>query len=173
MMFRLKSKAAGDRRKIIGGKLRRAALLLPFAILAILLGQGAAFAEGPLAVVPKRIIYPGEELQSSALEEVEVTNPNIAPGYAQSISAISGLVTKKTLLPGRIILVSTLRQPYTVSRGSKVHLVFESGPLTITASGTPLQDASVGELIKVRNTDSGVILSGTVMADGSVHVVAK
>ncbi len=43
----------------------------------------------------------------------------------------------------------------------------------ITAAGSPLQDAAVGELIRVRNIDTGVIVSGTVMADGTIHVVAK
>lgn len=126
-----------------------------------------------MAVVPKRIIYPGEELQAGQLEEVEVTNPNLVKGYAERISAVAGLVTKKTLLPGRVILVSALREPFAVSRGSTVMLVFESGPLVITAAGTPMQDAAIGELIRVRNKDSGVIVSGTVMANGTVHVVAK
>ena len=72
-----------------------------------------------------------------------------------------------------VILVSALRQPFAVSRGTTVQLVFDGGALVLRAAGTPLQDASVGELIKVRNKDSGVIVSGTVMADGTVHVVAK
>ncbi|WP_257316320.1 flagellar basal body P-ring formation chaperone FlgA [Shinella pollutisoli] len=143
------------------------------AALAGLLAAGSALADIRMAVVPKRIIYPGEELQPGQLEEVEVTNPNLVKGYAERISAVTGLVTRKTLLPGRVILVSVLREPFAVSRGSTVQLVFDNGVLVIRAAGTPLQDAAVGELIKVRNKDSGVIVSGTVMADGTVHVVAK
>jgi len=148
-------------------------MLAVLAALAGLCVAGAALAEVRMAVVPKRIIYPGEELQSGQLEEVEVTNPNIVKGYAERISAVTGLVTRKTLLPGRVILVSALREPFAVSRGSTVQLVFDNGMLVIRAAGTPLQDAAVGELIRVRNKDSGVIVSGTVMADGTVHVVAK
>jgi flagella basal body P-ring formation protein FlgA len=153
-----------------------AALRPTLAVLTALAGLFAAdavLAEVRMAVVPKRIIYPGEELQPGQLEEVEVTNPNLVKGYAERISAVSGLVTRKTLLPGRVILVSALREPFAVSRGSTVQLVFDNGMLVIRAAGTPLQDAAVGELIKVRNKDSGVIVSGTVMADGTVHVVAK
>ena len=57
--------------------------------------------------------------------------------------------------------------------GTTVQLIFDNGSLLLRAAGTPLQDAAVGELIKVRNKDSGVIVAGTVMADGTVHVVAK
>ena len=154
------------------GAWRRAALAVP-AVLVGLLVADAALADARTAVVPKRIIYPGEEIDASQLEEVEVTNPNIVKGYVDDITAVSGMVSKRTLLPGRVILVSALRQPFAVSRGTTVQLVFDGGALVLRAAGTPLQDASVGELIKVRNKDSGVIVSGTVMADGTVHVVAK
>ena len=36
-----------------------------------------------------------------------------------------------------------------------------------------LQGAAVGDLIRVRNTDSGIIVQGTVMQDGTIQVVAK
>jgi flagella basal body P-ring formation protein FlgA len=150
----------------------RAALFAPVALAGLLVAD-AAMADTRTAVVPKRIIYPGEELQAGQLEEVEVTNPNLRKGYAEQISSVDGLVTKRTLLPGRIILTSALRQPFAVSRGSTVQLVFDNGSLVIRASGTPMQDAAIGELVKIRNKDSGVIVSGTVMADGTVHVVAK
>lgn len=151
---------------------RRAALAAPAVLVGLLLA-GVALADARTAVVPKRIIYPGEEIQAGQLEEVEVTNPNLVKGYAENIASVSGLVTKRTLLPGRVILVSALREPFAVSRGSTVQLVFDNGSLVIRASGTPLQDAAIGELIRIRNKDSGVIVSGTVMADGTVHVVAK
>lgn len=151
---------------------RRAALAVPAMLVGLLLA-GVALADARTAVVPKRIIYPGEEIHPGQLEVVEVTNPNLVKGYAENIASVSGLVTKRTLLPGRVILVSALREPFAVSRGSTVQLVFDNGSLVIRASGTPLQDAAIGELIRIRNKDSGVIVSGTVMADGTVHVVAK
>ena len=50
---------------------------------------------------------------------------------------------------------------------------FAGGGLTITAVGTPLQNGSIGDFIPVRNIESGVVISGTVMDDGSVRVAAK
>jgi len=71
------------------------------------------------------------------------------------------------------IMVGALRQPYSVKRGDKILLVYDNGGLRITAAGTPLADGTTGALIQVRNTDTGVILSGTVMPDRSVLVVQK
>ena len=81
----------------------RAALVAPAALVGLLVAD-AALADTRTAVVPKRIIYPGEEIQAGQLEVVEVTNPNIVKGFAQNVDEVSGLVTKRTLLPGRVIL---------------------------------------------------------------------
>lgn len=125
------------------------------------------------AVVPTTIIYPGDPISSAQLQEVEVTNPNLAGDYAKSISQVEGMVSKRTLLPGRTISLSGLREPYTVTRGSTVRLVLTIGQMTISAAGTPLEDGATGQVVKARNMDSGVIVSGTVLADGTIHVRAK
>ncbi|MBP2447412.1 flagella basal body P-ring formation protein FlgA [Rhizobium leguminosarum] len=125
------------------------------------------------AVVPTTIIYPGDTLSASQLQEVEVTNPNLAGDFAKSISQVEGLVSKRTLLPGHTISVSGLREAYTVTRGSSIRLVFSLGAMTISAAGSPLEDGSTGQVVRARNMDSGVIVSGTVLADGTVHVRAK
>ncbi|WP_454288181.1 flagellar basal body P-ring formation chaperone FlgA [Rhizobium arsenicireducens] len=132
----------------------------------------AAYAQG-FAVVPTQTIYPGEALSATQLEEVAVTNPNLAGGYAQSIAEVDGMISKRTLLPGRTIPVASLRPPYAINRGANIRLTFTLGSMTISASGTPLSDASVGDVIRVRNLDSGVIVTGTVLADGTVQVMAK
>lgn len=49
-------------------------------------------------------------------------------------------------------------------------LVFTSGTLVITAMGTPLESGAAGDFIKIRNIDSGIIVSGTVLADGRIQV---
>ncbi|WP_455273472.1 flagellar basal body P-ring formation chaperone FlgA [Rhizobium herbae] len=133
----------------------------------------AALAEKRMAVIPTETIYPGEIIDAHRLEEVEVTNPALTGDYAVSTEQVTGKVTSRTLLQGRVILVSALREPYAVERGKAVRIVFTNGPLTITAGGAPLENAVVGDLIRVRNTDSGIIVSGTVMDDGTIHVVAK
>lgn len=125
------------------------------------------------AVVPERTIYPGEELVENAVREVEVTNPNLRGGYAEVTGEVVGKVTTRTLLPGRTIPVAALRDSWAVVRGKPVSLVFSASGLTITAMGTPLENAAIGDFIRVRNIESGVIISGTVMENGSIQVAAK
>ncbi|MBB1248764.1 flagellar basal body P-ring formation protein FlgA [Rhizobium sp. G21] len=146
---------------------------LAFAFASLAMMGSATAADFGMAVVPTQIIYPGQEITESQVKTVPVTNPNIAPGYAQKLSDVAGLVTTRTLLPNRTIMLGSLREAWTVRRGDKIVLVYDSGGLKITAAGTPLNDGVVGDLVKVRNTDTGVIISGTVRPDSSILVVQK
>lgn len=125
------------------------------------------------AVIPTEAIYPGDVISSGQLEEVQVTNPNLTGDYAKSIQDVVGRVSKRTLLAGRTIAISALRQPFAVTRGSNVRLVMSMGDMMITAAGTPLDDGSIGDVIRARNMDSGIIVNGTVLENGTIRVVAK
>ena len=146
---------------------------LAAAIALALAGMTAAHAGGPVAIVPSEVIYPGQEIDVALMREVAVTNPNIRPDYISSMTDLEGAVARRTLLPGRVIPIAAIRESYAVERGTPVRLVFSNGGLVITASGSPLQSAAIGDFIKVRNTESGLTVSGTVMADGSVRVIAQ
>lgn len=160
MMFR--------RKNAIGARLAPAFLAV------LLAGAGSpVFAQMGTAVVPTSTIYPGEEITPGKVEEVAITNPNLTGEYARRSKEVVGMVAKRTLLPGRTIPPSALREAFAVTRGSAIRLTFTIGNLTISASGTPLENAGVGDVIRVRNTDSGLTVSGTVMADGTVQVMAK
>ncbi|MBO9193052.1 MULTISPECIES: flagellar basal body P-ring formation chaperone FlgA [unclassified Rhizobium] len=144
-------------------------------VAAMTLAAPTAFAAADMgyAVIPTTIIYPGETISSAQLQEVEVTNPNLQGDYAKSIGQVDGMISKRTLLPGQSISISALREPYTVTRGSSTRLIFTVGAMAISAAGSPLEDGMTGQMIRVRNMDSGVIVSGTVLANGTIHVAAK
>lgn len=136
------------------------------------LAGGAAHAE-PTAVVPTQVIYPGDAIEPSLLRVVEVTNPNVRTDYVSSLAELQGAVARRTLLPGRVIPVSAVREAYVLERGQPVRLVFSQSGLVISATGSPLQSAGIGDFIQVRNIETGVTVSGTVMADGTVRVITQ
>ena len=74
------------------------------------------------------------------------------------------------MLPGKPIPIIGVADPKVIGNGSQVRVVFEEGGLTITTYATALQAGGVGDIIKLRNPESGLILSGTIQADGTVHV---
>ena len=144
-----------------------AALLAALACLRTL-PAGAAELDLP---VPKRMIYPGDAITGEHL----VPRAFIAHTVARSTihetrDALVGKVAKRTLLPGQPIPVSAVRDPYVVTHGKTALVVFETAGLTISMQALVLQDGGVGDLISLRNMDSGATIKGTVAADGTVRL---
>jgi flagella basal body P-ring formation protein FlgA len=144
-----------------------------------LLGFGLMTCESPLQAaesnvlpVPTVVIYPGDVIKDTNLVDRDVSADLPASTLAaiDSRSAIVGKIARRTLLPGLPIPPSAISDPKAVVNGAEVRLLYEDGSLVITAYGTALQAGSVGEIISVRNLRSGLTVSGSVQADGSVRV---
>ncbi|MEW6632216.1 MAG: flagellar basal body P-ring formation chaperone FlgA [Pseudomonadota bacterium] len=134
----------------------------------------ASQAVGDAVLIPNRVIYPGETVEAAALKQVTLIPGKHKPdGMATRIEELQGKVAKRTLLPGRYIPAAAIRDAWLVEQGASVQVYFTAGALTISASGVTLQPGAAGDLIKIRNIDSGKIISGTVMADGTIRVGAS
>jgi flagella basal body P-ring formation protein FlgA len=129
-------------------------------------------AEPNVLPVPTITIYPGDSIKDSWLVDREFSPSFVAPrgGLIDSRAPIVGKIARRTLLAGAPIPWNAIMEPKTVANGAKVKIVFQEDGLTITTYGAALQAGGVGEIISVRNLDSGLIISGTVQADGSIRV---
>jgi len=151
--------------------LGRAALAV--AALALLAGSVPARAQ-EVVLIPNRVIYPGETIDLAALKEVTLKPGKVVPpAVAFRTPELDGKVAKRTLLPGRYIPATAVREAWLVEQGASVQVMFVSGALTISATAVTLQSGAAGDFVKVRNIDSGKVFSGTVMADGSIRVGAS
>ena len=131
----------------------------------------AAHADRIAFIVPSQIIYPGQTIGNAGLQEKMFTIKASAAGsYVMSAEQLVGKVARKTLLPGQPILVTAVNEPNLVQRGVPVALVYNTGALVITAKGVAMEPGHSGDFIKVRNIDSGIIVSGTLLADGTIQV---
>ncbi|EHH09807.1 flagella basal body P-ring formation protein FlgA [Mesorhizobium amorphae] len=126
-----------------------------------------------VVLIPNRVIYPGETVELGVLKQVTLLPGKHKPdAVATRAEELQGKVAKRTLLPGRYIPTAAIRDAWLVEQGAAVQIYFTAGGLTISASGVTLQPGAAGDLVKVRNVDSGKIISGTVMADGTIRVSA-
>lgn len=140
--------------------------------LALLAGSAAAFAQ-EVVLIPNRVIYPGETIAPEALRQVTLVPGKHSPdAVATKLDELDGKVAKRTLLPGRYITINSIRDAWLVEQGAAVQVYFLAGGLTISATAVTLQSGSAGDMVKVRNIDSGKVFSGTVMADGTIRVGA-
>ena len=148
-------------------------LLLPIVAFALLVttAGGVAYAQEQFAAVVNRIVYPGQTVDAAEVQEVPFKpTGRIAGPVAQSHGEVAGKVAKRTLLPGHLFQLSALREPYAVEAGEPVLASFVHGALSITATVVPLEPGAVGDMVRLRNPDSGKVLTGIVLADGSVRL---
>jgi flagellar basal body P-ring formation protein FlgA len=129
-------------------------------------------AAGTLLPVPGITLYPGDIITEQALVDREFPEDSVLSktAAARSRADLVGKVSRRTLLPGQPIPPNAVGAPTVVANGTKVQILFEEETLRILALGTALQSGSAGEVISVRNIASGLTVSGTVQADGTIHV---
>jgi flagella basal body P-ring formation protein FlgA len=153
-------------------KLSRLALIrYIFAMAYVAVGSTVTFAAGPIIPVPALVIYPGDIITDSMLIDREMP-PNF-PGRSAVLdgrSLILGKAARRTLLPNQPIPLNAIGEPKIVANGAMVRIVFREGGLTITTTGVALQAGGIGDVVPVRNVESGLIISGTIASDGSVMV---
>jgi len=139
-----------------------------------LLWQAAAFptlAQERTAPVPTAVIYPGDIIREGMLTDVPLDDAaGRAGSFADTHAALVGKMAKRTLLPGRLIATIAVENPRAVSNGAQIKLIYRDGPLSIVTFAMALDNGAVGDTIRVRNADSGTIISGVIMPDGSVSV---
>jgi flagella basal body P-ring formation protein FlgA len=121
--------------------------------------------------VPRNTIYPGQVIEEGMLVARAFRSGAAANApVATSAEALIGKVARQTLLPGHPVATNAVRDQNVVTQGKATLIVFREGALTITATGLALQSGGTGDVITVRNVDSGRTVKGKVESDGSVNV---
>jgi len=123
--------------------------------------------------VPRVTIYPGDVIGDEHLVERAFIARTVARATVYDRrQAVVGKVARRTLLPGQPILIAATRDPYVVAQGNVAMVVFETAGLRITTNAMALQNGSVGDVVTLRNIDSGAIIRGTVASNGTVRLGA-
>ena len=139
----------------------------------------AAVCAAPLAAmaadmlpVPVITIYPGDTIRNTYLVDRHFPgNEQVLRGnIIDSRLALVGKLARRTLLPGVPIPVNAVTDPNAITNGEKIRVIFNQDGLVIETYCIALQAGRVGQVISVRNLDSGMTISGVVQADGSVRV---
>ena len=126
---------------------------------------------GNVLPVPAVTIYPGDIIKENAIVDHDFGSGGPGQGVAIELrAALVGKVARHTLLPGLPISFNAVGEPRLVVDGQKIRVIFEQDGLTIRPMPPPCRRAGWAMSSRVRNLDSGLTISGTVQADGSVRV---
>lgn len=91
-------------------------------------------------------------------------------GYLASTKAVVGQQLKYPLAVGMVVPSRGLKLEKVVRRGEQIILVAATGSMEVRMNGTALEDAGVGEKVKVKNSSSQRVVEGIVHSPGIVKV---
>ena len=120
-------------------------------------------------VITRHLIQRGTQLQPAMLEEVSRPSQGLDP---QAVSSLQDLVhgeAARDLPAGQVIRSSDIRRAVLVKQGqSALMSVGQDKGFQITVRVEALQDGRMGEQIRLKNTESGRLLTGTVTGPNAV-----
>ena len=122
-------------------------------------------------VVSRRAIVRGQELGAGDLMLSEVDVSAVHKAYFTRIEDVVGMHSKRSITAGKLLHAGLLKQAKWIKRGSQVEIVAVGDGLDVRMRGKAMADGSRGDRIKVKNLNSGRIITGTVAGAGVVHVL--
>ena len=131
--------------------------------------SGRALAVRRVPVV-QRLIRRGETISEA---DVGWTELRLAPGtrgIAETMDAVLGQAARRPLRPGDPLQEADLTAPIIVQKGTLVTMVLQAPGLVLTSTGRALENAAIGEAVRVMNPHSKRTIDATVIGPDQVRV---
>lgn len=121
-------------------------------------------------VVASRPLSSNQLIGQSDIKLMQWDIGSLQHGYLNSTQLVIGQQLKYPVSMGSVIKPNSLQAQKIVHRGDQIMLVAMAGQMEVRMSGTALDDATLGERVKVKNSTSKRIVEGVVDAPGIVKV---
>ena len=121
-------------------------------------------------VVSSRPISRNSKILPSMLITMEREVTSLHSGYFTNPQHITGAIAKYNIGGNRVLKPGNVLPPKLVTKGEKVVIKANTQGLSIRASGIALNDGTMGEVVKVKNSRTTRIIEGRVSAAGQVTV---
>jgi flagella basal body P-ring formation protein FlgA len=117
-----------------------------------------------------RAVAPGEVIQLSDLDWMGVRIDRISANAATDPKQLVGMTARRPLRANQMLRLSDIAMAAAIHRGSMVTLMVQTENMTLTAQGRALEDAAIGQPIRVINTMSNKPLTGVVKDETTVTI---
>lgn len=111
-----------------------------------------------------------EVISLNDIEYMGVDSRKLSRGYITDESLLIGKSPTRTLFKKRPVMPSQIAEPTLVKKKEAVTMVFRNNLLQMQDVGVAMQDGGKGELIRIRNENSNIIVNARVISSGLVEV---
>jgi len=129
-------------------------------------------AKGHMLLVVSRSVQKGEILTEDDVRLKQAGTQKFL-GYFTKTSDVIGRKLKKALSVNQVLLSRHLEIDWDIRKGQKIIMQSNTGPVTVLTSGIAINNAQIGELMKVENQQSGKIVEGVVVSRKKIRILTK
>lgn len=120
--------------------------------------------------VLKNTLRNGDLIGDADLDYVDVPTAELQPDTMLKAQDLIGMTPRRMVASGKPVRAMDLQAPLLVERGEPVTIVFETGPMKLTATGKAVQHGAKGDLIRVVNAGSNRTIDAVVSGQREVTV---
>ena len=121
-------------------------------------------------VITRHLIQRGTQLQPAMLEEVSRPTLGLDPQAVSSLNDVVNAEATRDLPAGQVVRSNDIRRAVLVKQGQSALMTVGQGKgFEITVRVEAMQDGRMGEQIRLKNTESGRLLTGTVTGPNAVR----
>lgn len=153
---------------------------VPTVVMVVVSIDGRVFTKVPVKIDVKQyrqvVVASGQvsmndvfSAQNLSYERMDIGK--LRAGYFTDMKKVLGMASGRSLNSSMVINESMLVKPILVKRGSTVNIIARIGGMEVTAMGEAMQDGAEGQLIRVKNVNSGKNISAKVIDAGTVQVL--
>jgi flagella basal body P-ring formation protein FlgA len=115
-------------------------------------------------------VHKGQIIDGSLVKHQKKNISRLNNGYYSREIELEGLEARRNLRRGAILTPASLNPRMMVKSGQQVTLILDYKGLQIKSRGQALQSARRGDVIKVRNNQSGKVVEGVVSGEAQVRI---
>lgn len=112
----------------------------------------------------------GHLLAANDFRFQETNLTRLPTGYVQDPNQLIGLELRRNLSADQPMLFTYTQQPILIKRGEEVQIVATTGSIEVYSKGKAMQNASLGESISVKATNSGRVVEAVAKSQGVVEI---
>lgn len=121
-------------------------------------------------LITSRPVLRGELLDSTSVKIKKQNISGLRQGYYRKDADLTHLQSRRNLRSGTVLTPTAVSQRLMVKSGQLVTIVLDYKGIAIRTTGKALQSARLGDVIRVKNSQTSKVVEGIVQGDALVRV---
>ena len=123
-----------------------------------------------MAPIAARYIKFGDVIQQSDVTTMKVRIDSLNSEYASELNEVVGMQAKTYIAAGKMFKINEVTSPNVIKNNDPVNIIYSSGAINLKTVGIAMGNGAVGDMIKVKNSSSGVVLLGQIVNKNTVKI---